>query len=545
MPTDAWRFLLQDQEFLHLHGVDEYLQRPEVRNRLKAISSFSQVFDRSFTFSPPNQDLCKIGSATPLLKRGIVLPSQLLVAQSLSSTRVKFSLETCERICEVFPDLRPAVIAYAARLKIPYSPIEPLPDIHSIAASFTLKKGCMRAACAKSADTDPFVFDRFRMFLFEHVGAVEKESCWFYLLRCLRIGATTGSRHMDIRRDTADKFHLIRAHFAAQSDYVVREMRVLVQLLYSTEEVERVFVQFPQLRPCATFANFEIPSYFIDLLRQCHSAVLPELLRHLEQNRAKLLRTPIVAEAIITLLVNNRSLITQPDGYLTAFLAPDFLLFKMAEPLFPALIARSTGLATFRASFEGLSERCLCLPCALSVISTFFGVFLKGTKNAGVREFEVVERGFRNGLTVDSAKQFAEELKLATSLCDLSMLVQKYVMQPDNCFVVVFLVLKWLLVGWKDAEKRAFLNLVMRRSAESPYKSRQKAIDGLAANATDKAFILALAETSDDAVMRAIVADIVDPGRSAERKADGVSPPRDFPPARPRSVALRFAVNPV
>jgi hypothetical protein len=294
----------------------------------------------------------------------------------------------------------------------------------------------------------------------------------------------------------------ILAAFLVESEPVIRELRLLVESLFLGDALAQIVARFPQLHPPDTFVNVEVPSYLIENIRKLSPATTPEVLKHIDQNRSELLRTCFVDDAIIGMLIRDRSLITQPEAYLPIFWTHGYPLFERASPLFTILIARSvTVLHQIEPTLATLADACWALPSGLLLVSIFYRALLKGTERAELHEFEIVQRVFLANPIVENSQPFAASLRAAMPFCDIPILLQRYVLGTDCPFVTMFLVIVAFLRGWSDAETRSILDLLERGSPSFPKRSRSATIAKFAAHAVDLAFLLALAETDDQAVI--------------------------------------------
>jgi hypothetical protein len=503
-----WKFLITNQDFVAMKGVRTFLRRPSARYNLKRMALFATTFERSFTFSRPPPD--SRATVTPWLRRGIIPDSKLLVAQALAFTSAQFSLKTIGAVVQAFPDLETAANRYCDRLKIRRLTPVSASDIIEAKAAFSIKKAFLRTMCTRSHEMDPTLIEMFRMFMIKRTGELGKENRWLYCLRLLRIALAMEGKKTLFRSNTMDNLEQILTAFGRASDYVTREMRLLVESLYGDEDFSPLLATFPDLRRVETFANVEVPSYFIELLRRPTPATLPDIMRQLDQNRREMLYTCFVDDAIIGMLIRDRSFITRPEEYLLIFLTDKYPLFERASPLFPILIARTQPLLRqIEPTVAELTEHCWSLPSALSILAFFYRTMLKGTEDAELREFEILQSIFLSAQTVENARPFAAALRTATSFCDLPTLLQKYMIGPEYRFFILLVVLAEFLSDWGDAERRMAVGLLVNRSAAVPKKSRRQAIRRFSKRELDQAFILALAETDDPNEMDSLIRGLV------------------------------------
>jgi hypothetical protein len=495
IPPSSWQFLLDNQDFIQLKGVDKYLQQAEVQNKLKRIGNVSSMLDRSFTFSLPIGALLPHATATPFLKRGIVLRSQLLVSRSLAFTRIAFTLKTINAILQTFPGLRDDVICYSHRLKIHFESIGPEPAITEASASFSMKKAFIRTMCIQFSEINPIVLEMFRMFLITGMAGLGNKDRWLYCLRFLRITLAIDGRETALRRDTASHFETIMSAFAPTSPYITREMQLLVESIYTAEELPVITAKYPQLKRTETFVNVEIPSFFLEILRKPTPTAMLEVMRQLDQSRREVLNMCFVDDAVIGMLIRDRSLITRPEDYLAIFLSNRYPQFERAAPIYPTLIARCpTAFKQLKPLVKALADRSWSLPSALPTIAFFHRTMLKGTERAELKEFEQIQDIFVSAQTVENAQHFAASLGAATAFCDVPALLQKYVLGLEYRFFVIFFVIAVYIRDPVAAKRTILMDMFTRGSASLPKKSRQLALEQLANGAIEEAFVCALAE---------------------------------------------------
>jgi hypothetical protein len=233
-----------------------------------------------------------------------------------------------------------------------------------------------------------------------------------------------------------------------------------------------------------------------------------EIIRQLDQNRKDLLNSCFVDDAVIGLLIHGRSLITRPEEYLSFFFHHQYPLFERASPPFPILVARTTDLLSLEPTVAFLAQHTLYLPSALAIISIFYRSILKGSDMAELKEFELIQRIILTDQSVDNVQYFAGVLREARPFCDVSTLLQKYVLSPDYRFIAMMLVIAAFLRDWSHSERKVDVNSLVVGSFSLPKKARRAAILKFADGNLNQAFALALAETDDEAILDAVVSGL-------------------------------------
>jgi hypothetical protein len=254
VPTRAWWFLMANKIFAQSKEVKRYLDRMDVRNKLKRIFLFSNPRCRSFTVSPRNE--CdRRATVTPFLKNGIFQSSKFLVTQSLAFTQVRFTPEITEAIIRSFPDLEDDVIHYKIRLKMQTPSRSSEQEIAKAAAQFAFKKKFLRTLCRELNTMDPIIVELFRMFVITRVGELRKAEHWFYSLRFLRMVLKTERRMVKYRADTIDHLESILKAFECTSDWVIRELVMLVDTVFPNELFRPILEKFPELTRTDAFVR--------------------------------------------------------------------------------------------------------------------------------------------------------------------------------------------------------------------------------------------------------------------------------------------------
>jgi hypothetical protein len=164
VPTMACGFCIGNKDFLQLHAVRQYLQRPDVRHRLRRIAPHSIMFDRDFRFTEIDREVSKLPTATPFLKRGILSSSKTVISQSLAFSRMRFTRETLEKVFDKYPDLEADVVRYCARVKVSSPVVTPPVEIQQFETRFTTKKAFIRQMYQTAHTIDRMVLEFYRVF---------------------------------------------------------------------------------------------------------------------------------------------------------------------------------------------------------------------------------------------------------------------------------------------------------------------------------------------------------------------------------------------
>jgi hypothetical protein len=325
---------------------------------------------------------------------------------------------------------------------------------------------------------------------------------WFYFLRLLRLALLVPGREEALRHDTAQHLDELLPLFFITSDAVVREMRLLLKSICSSDDLNRTRTKYPQFRTSSTFLNVEVPSYLIEILRKPAIATMPEVLAHIDQNRKELLQICFVDVAVIALLTRNRSLISHPEEYLACFLTTRFPFFEQVIPLIPIMVAQASWhLRALEGAVSALADHCLFLPSALPVLSIVYHALLNGSIEAELNEFEIVQGIFIADQNVENVRHFATELRTATPFVDVRTILQKFFLTRENRFVAMFVVIVVFLQDWTVHQRRKIVDLLIRRASSLPLLSRKACMIHFGNQRIDNAFLCALAETDDEAAI--------------------------------------------
>jgi len=168
------------------------------------------------------------------------------------------------------------------------------------------------------------------------------------------------------------------------------------------------------------------------------------------------------------------------------------------------------AIKAYEAAIDAFPARGCPLPSAMRVSSAFFVAMTKAfeasesTQRLHMREIQLLTDLFVACPTVPRCRHFAKALVEASQLIDvLSVVVLRTLAEVENRFVFVLLLVREYFASSTEMEMARFMALVEPAENLRP-ASRKLALKRLAEKRLAEAFLLAAAETDDEAVLSAI-----------------------------------------
>jgi hypothetical protein len=495
---------------------EAFLRSPPVRGALMKMQMPNKFAE--FQPLPPLVGISKEVSATPFLRRRVEVDSVALIRSFLHFSRVKIPQEQFDELYAKHPKLAAQFEKYAIRhnLKCPVRTLEM--NIAKVVDHFSMKAKYLRELCRLSKGTKPADFEVLRMLMMQRLGELKSDRRWWYFLRFLR--STLGTVHDRVevyKENTANWMVDILTAFDRVSDVIIHEFCSLLAYLFPVDFITRTgeerpefgFVLFRTIQEGDYFT--EVPSLILEIIRHPKQCSRQDVVRLLDDRRGTVLSDFILAAEVFRFLKESPEFLSKPEGYLAAILDASSPLFAIGANVAPDIFARApSALQSCQPAIEMLPITGWSLSSAMEVSSAFY--------HAVAKAFEASESAHR--FEVQELRQLADlfllnpspdtGLHMATALIEASELVDSVagvllgsLVGIGHGFVFVLQVANQYFKGAVETEQERVVSLIGEAENITP-KSRKLALIHMTQRKLDLAFLFALAETDDQAVLEAI-----------------------------------------
>jgi hypothetical protein len=467
----------------------------------------------------PIQGIPLAPTAAPSLRKGVVLDSAPLIASFLAHSPVVIGQAIFNKIVQNYPSLADAARKYAERCGLKIAAKPPDVDIQSMMAKFCVKGKFLREIC-RTAESGPQI-EILRMLLFQQLARLSSPKKWFYFLRFIRLSLVVDDKKSDgYRRNTREWMKDILAASPPESESVVTELCRLLQALFPADALRQYADQHPILgfnlyRTFQEGDSFtEVPSLILDIVAHHTQYPYTDVIRLLDDRKGIVLSVPVMAETVITFLMENPTYLLHPETYLPALVDPMSAIFVAAAPFTVQLFSQCpSSLPNFEFAITAIRVGNYSASAAVPISAAYYQAMAKASASPDLARrlqmqgvLQLTELFLLNP-SAASCKALSEAVADTLKFFDSVSLLLGRLFAIDSRFVWLLALTNRYLAVAGDAQRSKFIAQLGDKGDLVP-KSRKIAMLKLTQRRKQEAFALGLAETDDDTVIDRVTREL-------------------------------------
>lgn len=354
-----WKFLMSHKDLFEIDGLDQFLI--EHPNRIRRIIDLSEICINNQYLAPDLNEIIintpKLPSATPLLRRGIIIDSTILLRNFVLFSKLKITQDIFDKLVILLPDEKENLKKYSNKHNLQM-------EITEISHPDFVDNLVIKAKYFKQIliyfNEHKGSFEEINLFVnavFAQIDDIEKPKVLFFFFRTIATVLNYTQVDNSLKQAFIDKIHgCLDEHLSSilnNADYsICLELSKVFLLVMNTLEQDALSTSFPVFEQRSQnylishiedYFKFEIPSYALLAIRACDFTPYTSPFVFIEPQLKKFLTQPFVNQQIINFMARHVSMMTHDPqiqfAYLTNFLDPYTPMLELSGALVSILMA--------------------------------------------------------------------------------------------------------------------------------------------------------------------------------------------------------------